>query len=116
MSLTVFYAAVRESLQAEIQNLNLIMLNKALQTNPEMMMDGNNVSGALDLHHQLSTQITTGSVSHMNNDVDQWTSPQMDQLQQQSQTQDPSEYQEAQVQESQDDDDFLLDSQQHPDT
>ncbi|CAN6372136.1 unnamed protein product [Urochloa humidicola] len=107
--------AVRETLQAQIKSLEDMKLNDAQQMNSQMIIDENNASwGAHGLRQQqMSSQITDGSVSHLNNHLHRQISPQMDQLQQ---LQVQAQYQEAhqQGQQTQDNDDIFLGGQQHP--
>ncbi|CAO2141800.1 unnamed protein product [Urochloa humidicola] len=106
--------AMRETLQAKIKTLEDMKLNNALQMNPQMIIDESGVSsGAHGLHQQqMSSQITDGSASHLNNDLQHEMSPQMAELQQLQ-----AQYQQAhqQGQQPQDDDDTFLGGQQHPD-
>jgi hypothetical protein len=95
MALNVLYAAVSETLQAQIQALNFINLN-AVQMNTKNI-DETTVRGAHGLHKHNSTQITDGSGSPMN-DLHQEMSPHMVQLYQLQMQEQPSEHQQSQAQ------------------
>ncbi|CAO2149023.1 unnamed protein product [Urochloa humidicola] len=107
--------AVRETLQAKIKTLEDMKLNNAQQMNPEMIIDENGASwGAHGLRQQqMSSQITDGSASHLNNDLHHQMSSQMAELQQ---LEIQAQYQQAhqQGQQSEDNDDIFMGGQQHP--
>ncbi|CAN6372135.1 unnamed protein product [Urochloa humidicola] len=99
--------ALSETLQAQINALNLIILN-AVQTCSKKIDETNG------LHQQSNTQITNASASHTNA-PHQHKNPDMVQLQQLQTQEQQSEHPQVHALEPQQKDDQVMDQQQHQD-